>query len=142
MRVDQILTNLENVTKTSDHSWMACCPIHDDKTPSLCITEKDSVVLIHCFGCGCNGVDICEHLNIPASNLFPTSHSSNFQSNNSRNYFPARDVLNALAEDLLIVEITLNEVLETAKDTEGLAQHQNTLSQIHDRFSTAASYVK
>jgi putative DNA primase/helicase len=36
------------------HVWMACCPAHDDKTPSLSIQEGvDSTLLVHCFaGCG------------------------------------------------------------------------------------------
>lgn len=34
--------------------WMACCPAHDDKTPSLSIREGlDGTLLVHCFaGCG------------------------------------------------------------------------------------------
>jgi putative DNA primase/helicase len=36
------------------HVWMACCPAHHDKTPSLSIREGvDSTLLVHCFaGCG------------------------------------------------------------------------------------------
>ncbi len=33
-------------------SWMACCPAHDDKTPSLSITDGDKGPLIHCHA-GC-----------------------------------------------------------------------------------------
>ncbi len=32
-------------------SWMACCPFHDEKSPSLHISRD----LYHCFGCGASG---------------------------------------------------------------------------------------
>lgn len=37
--------------------WMACCPFHDDRTPSLSIS--DTRQLFHCFGCGAAG-DVIE----------------------------------------------------------------------------------
>jgi len=46
MIADRILPLLDKVKKKSDNSWMACCPAHDDKTPSLVITEKEGVVLL------------------------------------------------------------------------------------------------
>jgi DNA primase len=38
---------------TINHSNMAKCPFHDDKTPSLSISESKE--LWHCFGCGLGG---------------------------------------------------------------------------------------
>jgi len=36
----------------SGRSWMARCPAHQDKTPSLSISDRDGKVLVHCFtGC-------------------------------------------------------------------------------------------
>lgn len=32
------------------HSGMACCPFHDDRTPSLKLDKR-----FHCFGCGADG---------------------------------------------------------------------------------------
>jgi hypothetical protein len=34
-------------------SWMARCPAHDDRNPSLSITQADDRVLVHCFA-GCS----------------------------------------------------------------------------------------
>jgi DNA primase len=33
-------------------AWMAKCPVHDDQTPSLSITENDGKTLVHCHA-GC-----------------------------------------------------------------------------------------
>jgi hypothetical protein len=31
--------------------WVARCPVHEDRTPSLSIAQKGETVLIHCFVC-------------------------------------------------------------------------------------------
>jgi DNA primase len=39
-------------------AWIACCPAHDDRAPSLAIREAgDNGVLAHCHaGCGREGI--------------------------------------------------------------------------------------
>ena len=39
--------------RRSGRSWIARCPAHDDRTPSLSITQGDDRVLVHCFS-GCS----------------------------------------------------------------------------------------
>lgn len=41
--------------------WMARCPAHEDRTPSLSIREGDIAPLVHCFG-GCDRVDVIQAL--------------------------------------------------------------------------------
>lgn len=51
--------------------WLACCPAHDDKTPSLNIAEHpDSRLLIHCYA-GCAPLDIVESVGLDLKDLFP-----------------------------------------------------------------------
>ena len=52
-----------NKVKEDSNGWMACCPAHDDKNPSLSIAEKDGKILFNCFA-GCSYVQIVQALGI------------------------------------------------------------------------------
>ena len=64
--------------KKSDHSYVARCPAHDDRNPSLSITEgNDGKVLMKCFA-GCSLEAICQSVDVKITDLFPeTRRASN-----------------------------------------------------------------
>ena len=50
MSASQLVERLEGVRKTGSAKWIARCPAHEDKSPSLAIREcDDGTTLIHCF---------------------------------------------------------------------------------------------
>ena len=63
-----MLSRLEKVTGGKG-KWMACCPAHQDKSPSLAISEADDKVLIHCFA-GCTIEDVTTAIGLNLSDLF------------------------------------------------------------------------
>lgn len=72
MDIDLILSRLKKVRKTGRASWIACCPAHQDKSPSLSITMTENRVLAHCFG-GCNNKDVVNYLGLGYAPFLPTS---------------------------------------------------------------------
>jgi hypothetical protein len=58
MAADVLLSKLEGVKRTGDGRWIAKCPSHRDRSPSLSIRElDDGRTLVHCFaGCGVEAV--------------------------------------------------------------------------------------
>jgi hypothetical protein len=50
-------------------TWIAHCPAHEDRLPSLRITPTGDKVLIHCFA-GCEIVAICAAIGITLQDLF------------------------------------------------------------------------
>jgi putative DNA primase/helicase len=50
--VEVLLGRLEGVRRTGPDSWMARCPAHPDRNPSLSVSVKGGRVLVHCFA-GC-----------------------------------------------------------------------------------------
>ena len=71
MSVNKILERLETHRKTSADQWVAVCPAHSDRSPSLHVKEKeDGRILIHCkAGCGAN--EVLDALGLNYSDLFP-----------------------------------------------------------------------
>jgi len=79
MTVDLILTRLDSVKSKGNHSWMACCPAHEDKTPSLAITKvNDGRILMKCFA-GCEVTNILAAINLSVTDLFPDRGLGNYR---------------------------------------------------------------
>lgn len=78
MSVDlpQFLDGLQGVRR-SGRGWIARCPAHDDRDPSLSVHERDGKVLLHCHA-GCTPQAVCSALGIELRELFTdaTSRSS------------------------------------------------------------------
>lgn len=107
----RILPHLQKVKRISESRYVALCPCHNDKTPSLAVTLKpDGVTLIHCFGCGASGLDICNALGIAPTALFPSSDNPRYEKQNKQG-FSAWQLLHALERDLLVVLIAANRYL-------------------------------
>jgi len=69
--IDNLLSQLEKVQRKGDQRWTACCPAHDDKNPSLALTELgDGRVLIKCFA-GCATADVLNAVGLTMGDLFP-----------------------------------------------------------------------
>jgi len=61
-----IMTSAENLAKAlggrkAGAGWMARCPAHDDKTPSLSISESTGRLLVHCHA-GCDQEQVIDAL--------------------------------------------------------------------------------
>jgi len=68
MEINTLLSSLYKVNKTAS-GWTACCPAHDDKSPSLSISESNGKILLHCFA-GCTIDTVLEKLGLEAKDLF------------------------------------------------------------------------
>lgn len=66
-----ILTYLKKVKPSGNGRFMACCPAHEDKTPSLAIQKlDDGRILLNCFA-GCGAADVVAALGLSLTDLFP-----------------------------------------------------------------------
>lgn len=58
MSAEALLSRLERVRRTGPRRWIARCPAHEDRSPSLSIDEKDDGrTLVYCFA-GCETADV------------------------------------------------------------------------------------
>lgn len=73
MNAGMVLTRLEGVRRNGN-GWLARCPAHADKNPSLSVTEEHGKVLLHCFA-GCAVEAICTTLGIKVRDLFSATYA-------------------------------------------------------------------
>lgn len=103
MRVDPVenlLSRVQGVKASGAGKWMARCPAHQDKSPSLSIRESDSgSVLVNCFA-GCSVHDITAAVGLELSDLFPDSDER--QVSKPQRYSP-REVVEVLTSASRIV---------------------------------------
>lgn len=98
-----LLSRLDRVRRTSGETWIACCPSHDDKQPSLTLRElDDGRILLHCFA-GCDTVSVLGAIGMGLDDLFPGPLGDCLVP--QKHKFPARDVLECVAKEALVVRI-------------------------------------
>lgn len=85
--IERILVRLDMVRQTS-RGFMARCPAHDDRHPSLSVAEgEDGKVLMRCWA-GCDVPEILVAIGLTWADMFPAT-------NTPRTYAPQRDVSEA-----------------------------------------------
>ena len=73
MKADLLLSRLRKVRKSGLGEWVACCPAHEDRSPSLAVKQADDGrVLVHCFA-GCSVADIAGAAGVSLADLAPDS---------------------------------------------------------------------
>lgn len=102
MSAEPLISRLAKVKQTGRGNWLACCPAHEDKRPSMTIREvEDGRVLVHCFA-GCSAAEIIQAVGLEFDALFPPRPKVDHLPAVRRPY-PAADVLEALHFEAFVV---------------------------------------
>lgn len=111
MSAAQLLQRLEGVKQTSADRWIALCPAHADKRPSLNVRETDDgTVLIRCFtGCGADAV--VQSVGLELRDLFPDKPNTDYTRRTERPW-RAIDLLRTCANEELVVAIAARDVAQ------------------------------
>jgi hypothetical protein len=107
MRVEVLLSRLDKVRRTGAGRWIARCPAHDDRTPSLSIRElDDGRVLLHCFA-GCSAADVLSAVGLELSDLFPEPIGDRKP---ERRPFSAADALRCLGFEATLIYLAALDI--------------------------------
>jgi DNA primase len=99
MSADELLSRLKKVKKNAT-GWVACCPAHNDKSPSLAVRElDDGRVLVHCFG-GCSVEEVLDSVGMTFDDLFPERAENR---KGEARPFAAADVLRMISFESVVV---------------------------------------
>jgi hypothetical protein len=105
---ETLLSRLDGVRRTGTGRWIARCPAHDDRTPSLSIRElDDGRILLYCFG-GCAVGDVLAAVGLDFDALFPERPIGDRKP--ERRPFAAIDALRCLAFEGLVVLLAAKDI--------------------------------
>lgn len=133
MTAEALLSKLAKVKPAGRHRWQACCPAHDDKSPSMVITEADDGrVLVHCFA-GCGVDEIVGAVGLEISDLFPPRET---HAHPDRRPWRASDLITLAAHEALIVAVGASRLAQgialSDVDRSRLTQAAGRLQGIHE----------
>ena len=117
--IDAMLSRLEGVKRTGNSTWIARCPAHADKNPSLSLREIDpGAVLVHCFA-GCSVHEVVAAVDLTLEDLFPPRPvNPEFIGKPERRPFPAADVLRAIGFEAQIITLAALHIHKSGKLSE------------------------
>jgi len=108
MNATVLLDRLQAVRQTGRGRWIARCPAHKDRSPSLSVRElDDGRVLVHDFA-GCSIESILTSLGLTMSNLYPArlpGHGPTRGYTSTHSRIPAGDLLEVISEETSVVAI-------------------------------------
>lgn len=109
--VHAMLNRLDKVKENGPGRWLACCPAHQDRSPSLAIRETpDGTILVKCFA-ECPTADVLAAIGLELKDLFPQRERDDYHASKrpGERWVP-RDVLAAVAREALIALLAAEAV--------------------------------
>lgn len=111
MGIDQLLSRLEGLRGGNGVGrWIARCPAHEDRSPSLTIrAEDDGRILLHCFA-GCSAVDIVGAMGLAMTDLFPEPLTRTYLPR-IRAPFSALDAMRCLSAESSVIALAVADIM-------------------------------
>jgi hypothetical protein len=133
----KLLDRLERVKQTAPGRWLARCPAHEDRAPSLSVRElDDGRVLLHDFG-GCEVGEVLVAVGLRLCDLFEQRlPQHNYAASHSR--IPARDLLEIVSEEVAVAAIIAADLLARKTISQG---DWRRLAQAAARVGAARDHV-
>lgn len=131
--IHDILNVLDKVRPTGHSEWVACCPAHEDRSPSLAVKDNgDGRILLHCFA-GCAAQAVLDAIGLTFADVLPERLS--VEGLKPLKWNP-RTVLEAIAHDVEVIAL----LAEDASDTGELTMAQRDL--IFDRSAEIREAIR
>ena len=138
--IDAVLHRLEKVKRTAPDKWIALCPAHDDRRPSLSIREADDGrVLLTCWT-GCGASEIVSALGLSLADLFTGDQRSlsDHGTGPMRRPFDYRDALQGIAHEATVARLIV-EAVNRGEEMDAESLDRLALSEIRISDALAAA---
>lgn len=103
--IHQLLDKLDGVKQTRPNRWQARCPAHDDRSPSLAITEtSEGTILVKCWA-GCGAGEIVGAVGLELKDLFPPRFDGAVYQASKPPRYSAHEVVKTVITEATILEL-------------------------------------
>ena len=109
-KTELLLSRLNSVKNTGRDKWLALCPAHDDRSPSLSIKQIDDRILIRCFA-GCGFLDVLASVGLDANALFPDKVSNPYEKPKPAPRFNKSELFDLAISEAGILALGWNDLL-------------------------------
>ena len=115
MSLETLIERLDGVKHTGVGRFMARCPAHDDRSPSLGVKDcGDGVTVVNCLA-GCETEDVLSAVGLSFSDLYPERIGQDHAYKPVGQRFDARQVLRVLRSEANLVAIAAENIAEGLK---------------------------
>ncbi len=138
MALQDLLSTLQKVKKTGPARYIALCPAHQDRHPSLTITEKDDGMVLICCWAGCGAADILAAVGMEFDALYPT-RTDDHRGKPVRKPWNAADLLQVMAFEATVVRLCAADVAAGKPLNEAVTQRLVTARKRLEAAAEAAN---
>lgn len=133
-----LLDRLDGLRQTGPDKWIAKCPAHEDRSPSLSIRDVGDRLLIHCHA-GCSPADILAAAGLELADLFDEPLDTGPAPRRDRIRVDYRATLRAIRFDLIRLAMTLSAVARTNEIT---SDQHTEIAEIIGNITAASEVVE
>lgn len=109
--VEALLDRLNGVKPSGQGRWLARCPAHEDRSPSLSIRDMgDGRILLKCFA-ECDTELVLQALGLAFSDLFP-ERLADTEYHRRKTVLSARETLDVIDHELTVAALILSDVAD------------------------------
>ena len=116
--IDLILPLLTKVRPRQPGQWSACCPAHEDRSPSLSVRQTpDGSILVHCFG-GCGPEAVVAALGLQLRALYPPRQVNGTEPKRQPRLLTAGQALELLQTEATLIAVAAGNIANGVRLTQ------------------------
>lgn len=137
-KTHRLLERLERVKTTGQGKWLARCPAHDDRSPSLAIREAEDRILIYCFS-GCGVSQVLQAVGLQMVDLFPDRLANFYAAKPPFPKFNTYELFPLLVQEAVILALAWSDTLAgkvlSESDQQRVQQAFQSVMRLHTEVS-------
>lgn len=132
--IDNLLSRLDKVKSNGSGKWIALCPAHADKRPSLAVKlTDDDKILLKCW-CACDVESIISAIGLTLSDLMPEKPQGYNRTRARVTRFSKTEMFDRLLHESIILGLGIRQLLNgkelSPTDIESISKAESVIDEL------------